>query len=57
VRHEANANAAGDIRDNQVFLVFRNGAAGYSMKYPKGWAQQGSGKHVTFREIRDGVAT
>jgi hypothetical protein len=47
---EANATAAGDIPDNQVFLVFRNGAAGYSMKYPEGWAQQGSGKHVTFRD-------
>ena len=50
MRHEANATAAGDIRDNQVFLVFRNGAAGYSMKYPEGWAQQGSGKRVTFRD-------
>ncbi len=47
---EANATAAGDIPDNQVFLVFRNGAAGYSMKYPEGWAQQGSGRHVTFRD-------
>jgi hypothetical protein len=47
---EANATAAGDIPDNQVFLVFRNGAAGYSMKYPEGWAQQGSGERVTFRD-------
>jgi hypothetical protein len=47
---EANATAAGDIPDNQVFLVFRNGAASYSMKYPEGWAQQGSGKRVTFRD-------
>ena len=47
---EANATAAGDIPDNQVFLVFKNGAAGYSMKYPEGWAQQGLGKHVTFRD-------
>jgi hypothetical protein len=56
VRHEANATAAGDIPDNQVFLVFKNSTAGYSMKYPKGWARQGSGKRVTFRKIRDGVA-
>ena len=49
---EANATAAGDIPDNQVFLV-RNGAAGYSMKYPEGWAQQGSGKRVTFREMNN----
>jgi len=47
---EANAAAAGDIPDNQVFLVFMNGAASYSMKYPEGWAQQGSGKRVTFRD-------
>ncbi|HKB20349.1 MAG TPA: hypothetical protein VKC65_04985 [Gaiellaceae bacterium] len=47
---EANSAAAGDIPDNQVFLVFRNGAAHYSMKYPEGWAQQGSGGEVTFRD-------
>jgi hypothetical protein len=47
---EANAAAAGDIPDNQVFLVFANPAAGYSLKYPEGWAQQGSGSHVTFRD-------
>ena len=47
---EANSAAAGDIPDNQVFLVFRNAAAGYSMKYPEGWAQQGSGGKVTFRD-------
>jgi hypothetical protein len=47
---EANATAAGDIPDNQVFLVFRNGKAGYSMKYPEGWAQQGSSASVTFRD-------
>jgi hypothetical protein len=47
---EANSAAAGDIPDNQAFLVFRNGAAHYSMKYPEGWAQQGSGGKVTFRD-------
>jgi hypothetical protein len=46
---EANSAAAGDIPDNQVFLVFRNGS-GYSIKYPEGWAQQGSGDRVTFRD-------
>ena len=46
---EANSAAAGDIPDNQVFLVFRN-SAGYSMKYPEGWARQGSGDRVTFRD-------
>jgi hypothetical protein len=47
---EANSAAAGDIPDNQVFLVFTNHAAGYAMKYPEGWAQQGSGRQVTFRD-------
>lgn len=47
---EANATAAGDIPDNQVFLVFHDRSARYSMKYPEGWAQQGSGSRVTFRD-------
>jgi hypothetical protein len=47
---EANAAAAGDIPDNQVFLVFHNGRAAYSMKYPEGWAQQGAGGTVVFRD-------
>jgi hypothetical protein len=47
---EAQAAATGDIPDNQVFLTLRNASAGYSMKYPEGWAQQGSGAHVTIRD-------
>jgi len=47
---EAGSAATGDIPDNQVFLVFRDGAAGYSMKYPEGWAQTGAGRAVTFRD-------
>src|SRR5262249_25711309 len=47
---EANAAAAGDIPDNQVFLVFHNARAGYSMKYPEGWAQQGGTNTVVFRD-------
>jgi hypothetical protein len=47
---EANSASAGDIPDNQVFLVFRNRAAGYSLKYPEGWAQRGTGTQVTFRD-------
>ena len=47
---EAQAAATGDIPDNQVFLTFRNAAAGYSMKYPECWAQQGSGAQVTIRD-------
>ena len=47
---EATAAATGDIPDNQVFLVFTNDPAGYSVKYPEGWAQRGSGDAVSFRD-------
>ena len=43
---EANAAATGDIPDNQVFIRFRDAHAAYSMKYPEGWAQQGTGARV-----------
>jgi hypothetical protein len=47
---EANAAAAGDIPDNQIFLAFRSSHTGYSIKYPEGWAQQGAGRTVVFRD-------
>jgi len=47
---EARAAATGDVPDNQVFLWFHNTAAGYSMKYPEGWAQQGAASTVTIRD-------
>jgi asparagine N-glycosylation enzyme membrane subunit Stt3 len=47
---EAASAATGDIPDNQVFLVFHNGKAGYAMKYPEGWAQQGNANQVVFRD-------
>ena len=47
---EANSAAAGDIPDNQVFLVFRNRAAAYSIKYPEGWARRGSAGTAVFRD-------
>ena len=47
---EATAAATGDIPDNQVFLVFKNARAGYSLKYPEGWAQSGNGNKVTIRD-------
>jgi hypothetical protein len=47
---EAGAAAAGDIPDNQTFLAFSNDRTGYSIKYPEGWAQQGSGRTVIFRD-------
>ncbi len=47
---EANSAATGDIPDNQVFITFRNAGAHYTLKYPEGWAQQGAGGRVTFRD-------
>ena len=47
---EAQAAASGDIPDNQVFLTYHNATAGYSMKYPEGWALSGSGGVETIRD-------
>jgi hypothetical protein len=47
---EAASAATGDIPDNQVFLVFKNSADGYSVKYPEGWAQRGAGRSVVFQD-------
>src|SRR5712691_8467070 len=50
LKAEANSAAAGDIPDNQVFIVFADAKAGYTMKYPEGWAQQGGAGNVTIRD-------
>jgi hypothetical protein len=47
---EAQSAATGDIPDNQVFLTWRDRAAGYALRYPEGWARQGAGNDVTFRD-------
>jgi hypothetical protein len=47
---EAQSKATGDIPDTQIFLVYRNAAAGYSIKYPEGWAQAGRASSVTLRD-------
>jgi hypothetical protein len=47
---EQQSAATGDIPDNQVFLVFRNTAGGYAVKYPEGWTQRGGGGAVTFQD-------
>jgi len=47
---EAQSAATGDIPDNQAFVVFRDASAGYTMKYPEGWAQSGGGKRVVIRD-------
>ncbi len=54
---EAGSSAAVDIPDNQVFLTFHDSRAGYSMKYPEGWAQRGSGGTVTFRDKNNVIRT
>jgi hypothetical protein len=47
---EAQSAASGDIPDNQVFLRYNDSAAGFSIKYPEGWARRGSGSDVTFQD-------
>ena len=47
---EARSAATCDIPDNQVFLVFSNPSARYSIKYPEGWTQSGAGNDVIFRD-------
>jgi PsbP len=47
---EAQAAATGDIPDNQAFLTYEDRAAGYSIRYPEGWARKGSGTDVTFQD-------
>jgi hypothetical protein len=47
---EAKSAATGDIPDNQVFLTFRNASAGYSIRYPEGWARKGTSRDTTFQD-------
>ena len=47
---DAASAATGDIPDNQVFLTFDNPTAGYSMRYPEGWAQRGDGNDVVIAD-------
>ena len=54
---EAQAAATGDIPDSQVYVVFTDSRAGYSIKYPEGWAQSGSGNRVTFYDKNNLVRT
>jgi hypothetical protein len=50
VPSEAQSAATGDIPDNQAFLTYDNRAAGYSIRYPEGWARKGSASDVTFQD-------
>jgi hypothetical protein len=47
---EAQQAAAGDIPDNQQFLAYKNTRAGYSVKYPEGWARKGPSEDLTFAD-------
>ncbi len=55
VPSEAQAAATGDIPDNQTFLLFSDPTAGYSIRYPEGWARRGSGADVTFQEKANAI--
>ena len=46
---EAASAATGDIPDNQVYLVYRS-PAGWSIKYPEGWARSGGASATVFRD-------
>lgn len=50
LRAEAASAATGDIPDNQVFVVLKDAAAHYAIKYPEGWAQSGGGDRVVIRD-------
>ncbi|MDQ1492437.1 MAG: hypothetical protein QOJ23_4951, partial [Actinomycetota bacterium] len=43
-------NEAGDIPDNQVFVVYRPPSGGYSVKVPEGWARSEANGAVTFTD-------
>jgi hypothetical protein len=47
---EAKSVATGDIPDNQAFLTFTNGVAGYSIVYPEGWTRKGDAANVTLSD-------
>lgn len=47
---EAASTATGDIPDNQNFLTFKDTSAGFSMKYPEGWAQNKAAGGITFQD-------
>jgi hypothetical protein len=45
---EVAATGAGDIPDNQVFVVYPGKT--FTMKFPEGWTQSGGSDNVTFRD-------
>jgi hypothetical protein len=53
---EQQSAAAGDIPDNQVYLRFRDAAAGYSFLYPEGWTRKGGGNDITFSNKSNNIS-
>ena len=47
---DATSAATGDIPDNQNFLTFKDTKAGFSMRYPEGWAQKAIPGGVSFQD-------
>ncbi|MFD9635116.1 hypothetical protein [Streptomyces violascens] len=46
----ADSNPAGDIPDNQAFVVFRPAGGGFTLKVPEGWAQSAPGGTTVFTD-------
>jgi hypothetical protein len=51
----AEISPAGDIPDNQVFVVFASSSGGYQLQVPEGWARTDNGTDVRFVSKLDGV--
>src|SRR4051794_33545187 len=47
---DAKSAATGDIPDNQNFLVYTDKRAGFSIKYPEGWAQKTTATGINFQD-------
>jgi hypothetical protein len=47
---DATSAATGDIPDNQTFLTFVDRRAGFSIRYPEGWARKATHDGVTFKD-------
>jgi hypothetical protein len=47
---DAKSAATGDIPDNQNFLVYSDKSAGFSIKYPEGWAQKKTATGINFQD-------
>jgi hypothetical protein len=49
-------NPPGDIPDTQAFIRYSNGAGGYQLEIPEGWARTQTGGNVSFVNKFDGVS-